>query len=416
MQDWISPFAINQNSWADTLRFLYMDHSCFADWAALWQENQPVRVREIQKSVYEMERIRDNGVVEMVDWKTCSYQVKQLNWQIQEAVAHGSELIVIINPGTMTFMAGLKPFLEKYPHWQILIVAKDPLECCVLARLIPLAAWLQSRRLFFTVEEPEFLRKSITQFGFGNRNAITVLSGIPQEEPDKKMPVQSFLQSDADRQSQLAEQVLRRYHEKTPSECRTVLCVDLWEGAAGGWILHDMAMAMAMRGVSVHQLLLPANAMASPSLLRKERQARVLECIDRTQPDLIMSIQNDMGDFLLPDVCADLKLPNAVYFVDFELAPAPCGRKNTLLVAASKERMAMAEPVYPLVTVMPIAASIPVAQGFSGSDLQCKLSFLGKGGSPRESRVLWESAIQNMGLMEYYQKTIQSLLQWRQLI
>jgi len=408
--EWVSPFRIQKPFLSQNLATLRMHHPALAAYASSLRDPGSVRVRETERGVYEAQRILPDGGRLTYDASISRYQISSLCPRIAESVSHGSELVVLTELGVGAVFQALSQVFSRFQEWQLLAVERDALWIAVLIRLVPLAEYLGRRRLYFATSERDGIRETVERFGMGNRGAIAMLPGLPQDNADLQAAVRAALESDYRRQNNLAESVTAHYRDNQRSDCQTILCTNLWEGSAGGWMLGGIGEALAFHNRTVHRLTLATQSTPPNSVFRKEYHSRVLSALDRLKPDLILSVQHELGYFLPSDVCEDLRCPNAVYSVDTFPCEETPGKERRLCICGSEELYNEVKPTYPLSTYMPYATAVPPILPLPSPEFECSVSFLGNAGRPKEWRATMEQTIRKYGFIEIAERIVQGLL------
>ncbi len=407
--DWVTPFSLQKPIWRENLVALQKSHPSIAVYARSLRDPGTVRVREIDAGIYEAQRVLSDGQTLTFDRATSEYQINLLRPRIAESVSGGSELIVLAESGAGTIFLGLAPVFARFQNWQMLVVERDLLWIAVLARLIPLAGWLSNRRLYFASAEEGGVQAAVEQYGLGNRTGIGIFSGLPQQNEPMEAAIRAAIETDYRNQNNLADRVSAYYRENLPSECRSVLCVDLWRNSAGGFMQEGIAEALTLNHLTVHRLTLPTQSTPPDSIFRKEHYPHVLRALDRLKPDLLLSMQHDLGYFLPRDVCEHLCCPNAVYSVDTFPCEETPGRERRLYVCGAQELLTEGKAAYPLSTYIPYGTDLPPAIPVSSHEFACPVSFLGNAGPSKQSRQIMEDGLRKHGLVDLAERMIERL-------
>ncbi len=254
------------------------------------------------------------------------------------------------------------------------------------------------------------IQQTISHFGFGNRTGIRLLSGLPQENTALKDSLKAALNDDRLEQSRLAERAIQFYQDNPPNECGKVLFIDPWENYPGSWMIDGIAQAFALQGLTVRRLNLPTSVKPFNSVFRKEDHTQVLQALNTFHPDLIFTMQYELSYYLPPEVCQELRCPNAFYGVDYINCHAGPGRERRLYIACTSEKRAAFLSTYPLTAFLPFATAIPVIRELPRPEYQCPVSFLGSGGAPKAQRAQWEKTLREKKLLDSAQETISQLL------
>lgn len=373
-------------------------------------EKENFTVRQTSPALFEARFCDNQGAVTASDSNCFSYQMNYLYPRIQESVQHGSELIALCGIGSGVLFSKILPLFISSSNWQLVILEPNPVWIAFLLQLAPLHQWIESRRILFGTLHPEQVVSLIESNGLGNRAVWQVLNGKPEPVPASVQFVEEALRQDQAKQEQIVCRVLQYYKENPPQKCHKILCIEFWEDCPGGDILDGIAAALVLHNLDVYRLVLPSSLASPHAIERRQYYPLVLSALDKIKPDLIFSVQYDIGYLLPPPVCKELQCPNVIYCVDYVVNEIGEGCEWRLFIASSSEILRSTNSFYRCSTYIPYGAiSMPIIN-FPSAKYACPISFIGDCGMDKVLRKQKADQLRNAGMLDMAEDMIQQLL------